>query len=230
MATTPDLSKATDFVWRTARLLDRHRFAFLFLDGGRQAVLEALRPYHNADGGIGNGLEPDVRAPVSQPVPTWTALCLLDEAQAFADPMVTRACEYAQPITTAEGGVPFVLPSVRAYPHAPWWAATDQPSASLNPTAAIAALLHKYGVEHPWLTAATEYCCGNSMLWSRPLPTRCAPSCRSSTGFLIESEQSRSLLALGRKSWNRSWSRSILPWKRKRTAPRAGCTGAGGNP
>ena len=77
MATTPDLSKATDFLWRTARLLERRRFAYLFLDGEQQAVLEALRPYQNPDGGFGNGLEPDVRGPVSQPVPTWTALCIL---------------------------------------------------------------------------------------------------------------------------------------------------------
>ena len=158
MVTTSDLSKATDFMWRTARLLERRRFAFLFLDDGRQAVLEALRPYQNADGGFGNGLEPDVRAPVSQPVPTWTALCILDEAEAFGDPMVTRACDYLLSITTAEGGVPFVLPSVRDYPHAPWWETGDQPPASLNPTAAIAALLQKHRVEHPWLTAATEYC------------------------------------------------------------------------
>jgi hypothetical protein len=141
-----------------ARLLERRRFASLFLDGERLAVLEALRPYQNPDGGFGNGLEPDVRAPVSQPVPTWTALCILDEAEAFDDPMVTRVCDYLLSITTAEGGVPFVLPSVRDYPRAPWWETGDQPPASLNPTAAIAALLHKHRVEHPWLTAATEYC------------------------------------------------------------------------
>ena len=158
MTTTPNLSKATDFIWRTARLLEQRRFAYLFLDGQRQAVLEALRPYQNPDGGFGNGLEPDIRGPVSQPVPTWMALCILDEAGAFADPLVTRACDYLLTITTPDGGVPFVLPSVRDYPRAPWWETGDQPPASLNPTAAIAGLLHKHRVEHPWLTAATEYC------------------------------------------------------------------------
>ena len=158
MTTTPNLSKATDFIWRTARLLEQRRFAYLFLDGQRQAVLEALRPYQNPDSGFGNGLEPDIRGPVSQPVPTWTALCILDEAGAFADPLVTRACDYLLTITTPDGGVPFVLPSVRDYPRAPWWETGDQPPASLNPTAAIAGLLHKHRVEHPWLTAATEYC------------------------------------------------------------------------
>lgn len=158
MASTPDLSKATDFIWRTARLLDRRRFAYLFLDGEQQAVLKALRPYQNPDGGFGNSLEPDIRAPLSQPVPTWTALCILDEAGSFADPMVSQVCDYLLTITTAEGGVPFALLSVLDYPHAPWWEIGDQPPASLNPTAAIAALLHKHHVEHPWLSAATEFC------------------------------------------------------------------------
>lgn len=158
MTTTPDLTKATDFIWRAARLLERHRFAYLFLDSRPEAVLEALRPYQNPDGGFGNALEPDVRAPISQPVPTWTALCILDEIDAFTDPMVTRVCDYLLTITTPEGGVPFALPSVRDYPHAPWWEAGNNLPASLNPTAAIAALLYKHGVEHSWLAAATDFC------------------------------------------------------------------------
>ncbi len=158
MATAPDVAKASDFIWRTARLLERRRYAYLILDGEPRAVREALLPYQNADGGFGNGLEPDVRGPVSQPVPTWTALCVLDEIGDFSGSMVTQACDYLLSITTAEGGVPFVLSSVRNYPRAPWWEPEDQPTASLNPTAAIAGLLHKHGVNHPWLSRATEYC------------------------------------------------------------------------
>jgi hypothetical protein len=158
MNVQPDLAKATDFIWRTARLLDRHRFAFLFLNGSPEAVLTALRPYQNADGGFGNALEPDLRAPVSQPMPTWTALCILDEIDAFADPMVQQICAYLQSITTPDGGVPFVLSSAQNYLSAPWWQSADPPSDSLNPTAAIAALLYKHRVEHPWLATATEYC------------------------------------------------------------------------
>ncbi len=156
--TTATLAKATDFIWRTARLLERRRLAALFLDGERQEVEKALSPYQNPDGGFGNGLEPDVRTPMSQPLPTWIALSLLDEADTFEDPMVTRSCDYLLSITTSEGGVPFALPSVNDYPHAPWWETEDQPPASLNPTAAIAALLYKHRVEHPWLAVATEYC------------------------------------------------------------------------
>lgn len=158
MTTSPDFVKATDFIWRTARLLERRRFAHLFLDGEVEDVLAALRPYQNPDGGFGNALEPDVRAPFSQPVPTWTALGILAEVDALSDPMVTQMCDYLLTITTAEGGVPFVLPSVRDYPRGPWWETGDNPPASLNPTAAIAALLYKQKVGHQWLELATDYC------------------------------------------------------------------------
>ncbi len=158
MTASPDLVKATDFIWRAGRLLERRRFAHLFLHKSPADVLAALRPYQNADGGFGNALEPDVRAPSSQPVPTWTALCVLDEAGDFDNSIVQQICAYLLTITTSDGGVPFVLPSVRDYPRAPWWETGDHPPASLNPTASIAALLHKHGVVHEWLDQATNYC------------------------------------------------------------------------
>jgi hypothetical protein len=158
MSAQPDLSAATTFIWRTARLVDRFRFAYLFLDGEREVVLAALRPYQNPDGGFGNALEPDLRAPLSQPVPVWSALEVLDEVDGLADPMVRRACDYLVTITKPDGGVPFVLPSARAYPRAPWWETEDDPPGSLLPTAGIAALLYKHGIEHAWLKPATEFC------------------------------------------------------------------------
>jgi hypothetical protein len=152
--------RAQTFMWSNARLLDRHLFAYLFGGGSREAVLGALRPYQNADGGFGNALEPDIRAPLSQPVPVEMALHVLDMTDGFddADAMVDRACDFLASITMPEGGVPFVLASVQEYPHAPWWATEPNPPASLNPTAAIAGLLHKHAVRHAWLAAATDYC------------------------------------------------------------------------
>jgi hypothetical protein len=171
MKTKPDLSQAADFIWRTARLLDRHRFAFLFLDGPPDVVVEALRPYHNADGGFGHALEPDIRGPVSQPLAVATALTILDENSAFEDPMLRQACHYLMTITTAEGGVPFALPSLRPYPHVPWLQPEDQPPASINPTAWLAGLLHKHRVHHPWLDRATAYCwqdIESAKTWAKP--------------------------------------------------------------
>ncbi len=43
------------------------------------------------------------------------------------------------------------------YPYADWWTVEDNPPASLNPTAAIAGLLLKHGVQHPWIESASQY-------------------------------------------------------------------------
>jgi len=159
MRTKPDLSAATAFVWRTARLLDRFRFGYLFLGGERDPVLAALRAYQNPDGGFGNALEPDFRGPVSQPVTVASALEILDGVDALADPTVGPALDYLATVTAPDGGLPFVLPAIRDYPRAPWWEPQgDDASGSLFPTAAIVALLHKSGVERPWLAAATVFC------------------------------------------------------------------------
>jgi hypothetical protein len=154
----PDLAAATDFIWRTARLVDRRRYAYLFLGGESQEVVKALHPYQNADGGYGNSLESDIRGPVSQPIPTWTALTILDEIGNLSARTIGTICDYLVSISNSDGGVPFALPSIRDYPRAPWWETADNPPSSLNPTAAIAALLYKNGVEHAWLTIATDYC------------------------------------------------------------------------
>jgi len=151
------LDAAAGFVWRTARLLDRHRFARLFLDGDRAPVLAALAAYQNPDGGFGNALEPDLRGPASQPEPVEVAFGVLDEVGAMDHPMVAAACDWLVTATTPDGGVPFVLPSAAEHPRAPWWETQPDPPASLVPTAAVAGLLHKHRVAHPWLEGATGY-------------------------------------------------------------------------
>jgi hypothetical protein len=156
--TSVDLAKAADFVWRNARLLDRHRYSFHFENGPATAVVAALRPYRNDDGGFGHALEPDIRGTASQPVPTEVALHFLHEVgglhtDATAD-MVQGACDFFASITTAAGAVPFVLPSVDDHPHAPWW----QPDATSNYAMArsLAGLLPAK-VAHPWIDKAVEY-------------------------------------------------------------------------
>src|SRR5689334_19328631 len=62
------LATASDFLWRNARLLERHLFAYHFADGSSDPVRAALRAYQNADGGFGQALEPDKRCPDSQPI------------------------------------------------------------------------------------------------------------------------------------------------------------------
>jgi hypothetical protein len=152
------VERAQEFIWTHARLLERQLFAALFAGGAKEPVLAALRAYQNADGGFGNALEPDKRTPHSQPVDVEQAFHVLDDIDGFADPLVTQACDFLQTITTPEGGVPFALPTVNDYPRAPWWQADDNPPASLNPTAALAGLLLKHKVRHPWVERASAYC------------------------------------------------------------------------
>lgn len=154
----PDVQCATDFIWQSARLIDRLRFAHLFLDGDPEAVRAALQAYRNPDGGFGHALEPDLRTPHSQPAAVAAAFEMLDRIDGFGHPMVAQACDYLMTITTPEGGVPFVLPSAADHPHAPWWQAPDEVTAAVTFTAPIAGLLHKHAVDHPWLARATGYC------------------------------------------------------------------------
>ena len=152
------LESAQTFILSNARLLERHLFAFLFQQGSADPVRTALLAYQNPDGGFGNALEPDKRTASSQPIDQEFALRVLDDI-GFDAPIALRICDFLETITTAEGGVPFVLPTVRDAPRAEWWNTDlDAPPASINPTASIAGLLHKHEIHHPWLDRATQYC------------------------------------------------------------------------
>ena len=114
------------FIYRNARLLERRVFETLFEDGSREGVVQALKAYQNSDGGFGNALEPDKRAPSSQPLDVQFALEVLDRCGMLTDPEVKRdlllpACGFLATVTAPDGGVACVSASVNAYPHAPWW-------------------------------------------------------------------------------------------------------------
>jgi hypothetical protein len=153
-----DLAAAEQFVASHGRLLERRRFAHHFGDGGTDVddVLSALAAYRNPDGGIGM-LEPDLRTPASQPSAVLYALDILDELAVGDNPLATEALDWLQTVTNDDGGVPFVLPTAKGWPHAPWWAPQDDPPSSLLMTAGVAAAVHRLGLDHPWLAGATDY-------------------------------------------------------------------------
>lgn len=156
--TVPDLDRAADFLWRSARLLDRVRFAHLFQGGSRDAVLAALRAYQNPDGGFGHALEPDLRAPDSQPAAVSAAFEILHQIDAFSGPMVEKACDFLLTCTGPDGGLPFVLASAASYPAAPWWQPGMGAASSVTFAAPIAGLLHRHRVAHPLRDRLTAYC------------------------------------------------------------------------
>ncbi|MGH8825728.1 MAG: hypothetical protein ACRDVN_14830 [Jiangellaceae bacterium] len=162
LLTSEALAAAERYLVLNARLIDRLRFAHLFRDGSTAAVRSALAAYANDDGGFGNALEPDLRGAGSQPQPVEVALHTLDETTGpddpFDGPMVRAACDYLRRVSAADGGVPFVLPSVRDTAAAPWWQTSDDPPGNLNPTAAIVGLLHKHGVSNDFVDTLTRFC------------------------------------------------------------------------
>ncbi len=157
----PDTDAAEQFIATRGRVLDRRRFGRLLRDGRAQPVRDAVAAYRNPDGGFGHGLEPDGRAPGSQPPAVELALRILHEADAWSGELALAACDWLQAAAPAEGGAAFVDPSIEGWPHAPWWVPEEGRPASLIITGLIAGTLHARGVRHPWLDRATE------VIWSR---------------------------------------------------------------
>ena len=150
-----DQAAAETFIWSTARLVDRHRYAMLFLDGSAEPVLAALGGYRNADGGFGHALEPDLRCPGSQPAATLYALEMLHEAGGFDSDVALGARAWIASIAAPDAGIPFALTGFEPYPHSPWWS-LGPPSSFL--TFGLAAALHAGGVTgDEWLDRATEW-------------------------------------------------------------------------
>ena len=150
-----DHSAAERFIWSAARLLDRHCYVMLFADGPPEAVVEALRGYRNPDGGFGHALEPDLRAPASQPGATLYALEILNEAGAADSTLARDARAWIASIAAPDGAIPFTLPGFDAYPHAPWFG----PDPASFIAFGLAAATHAGGVaEGEWLERATDWC------------------------------------------------------------------------
>ncbi|MFD7326183.1 hypothetical protein ACFV9D_34750 [Streptomyces sp. NPDC059875] len=152
------LGRAEHFIWLTARVLEQRRFAYHFLGGGPEAVEVALNAYLNEDGGYGHALEPDLRGPVSQPLHTGHALRVLDSIGRCGGLRVERICRYLTDVSTHEGALPAVHPSLRGYPAAPFVPIVDDPPSALLSTGPVVGLLHRNQVWHAWLFRATEFC------------------------------------------------------------------------
>jgi len=158
---TPDFNAAAGFVAANARVLDRRRFQRLFEDGPAAPVRDAVAAYRNDDGGFGHALEPDCRAPGSQPAAAAMALRIMDETDAWDEDLVRGACDWLAAVAPAEGGAAFVEATLAGWAHAPWWVPEEGHPASLVATGMIAGTLHARGFRRPWLDGATE------VMWNR---------------------------------------------------------------
>jgi hypothetical protein len=156
----PVIASARQFVLAQGRLLEQRLFDTCFLGEPAVGVVDALRGYRNADGGFGHGLEPDKRCPASLPIDVEVALKTLVAAGATDDGLALGACDYLARVADDmdhDGAVPLAFPVIEDYPRAEHW--TDWTYVpGLNPTAGLVGWLHRLGVEHTWVEAATTYC------------------------------------------------------------------------
>lgn len=159
-----DLSRAASFLAGHGRLLDRRRFELITGGTEPDAVLAALDGYRNPDGGYGWGLEPDLRAPESQPGGALHAFEVFEDIAPATSPRATELCDWLDSVTLPDGGLPFALPIADASACAPFWAETEHTVSTLHSTAfcagaALRVAAHDPAVAaHPWLARASRYC------------------------------------------------------------------------
>ncbi len=152
------LARATEFLSTHARVLERRAFERAFTGGSADAVVDAVRAYCNADGGLGHALEPDLRTGTSQPIFVHAGMSVLREASANDAALVSDACGFLAGIARDDGAIPYVLPAARSHARADHWNGDYAFAPSLQATAGVAGSLHALGARHEWLDRATSWC------------------------------------------------------------------------
>jgi hypothetical protein len=153
-----DTAGALEFIHANARLVEQRTSDVIFKGADPSSVVWALQGYRNSDGGFGHGLEPDKKAPGSQPLDVEIAFERLVWAGAAADDVVGAACDWLMTVASPDGAVSALLPTIAGYPRAAHWARTVDYPPGVNPTAAIAAHVHALEVVHVFVDRASDYC------------------------------------------------------------------------
>jgi len=159
-----DLPAAISFMAGHARTLDRRRMELLLGSDDPGAVLAALDGYRNPDGGYGWGLEPDLRAPESQPGGALHAFEALADVAPVTSPRAVELCDWLASVSLSDGGLAFALPVADDAAVAPFWADADPAVSSLQITSYVAAAARRVATcdpavaGHEWLERATRYC------------------------------------------------------------------------
>jgi hypothetical protein len=162
----PDLDRIFDFVSCNARLLDRRRAELAIGVGDPEAALAVLAGYRNTDGGFGWALEPDLRAPGSQPVAALHAFEVLEEVAPVTSPLATGLLEWCGSVALPGGALPFALAGGAGAGSAPMWASVDPAAPSLHMTSVVLGIAHRVArhdpavAAHPWLARATDWSLG----------------------------------------------------------------------
>ncbi len=148
---THAFEKASEFIVRNARPVDRTQFEYHFGNGSVDRIIEELAKYQNDDGGFGHAIEPDIRMPDSSPFLGTLAFQVLREIGVSAEnEMVKQGLSYFErTFDSSIGGWDPNGPQVDNYPHAIWWnyspvASRLEPVVQANPGAEIVGYMHLY--------------------------------------------------------------------------------------
>jgi hypothetical protein len=154
------LEAAQGYLRQHGRPVDRALFACALLGARPSLVAQALGTYQNRDGGLGQGLEPDVRCAASSALATSLGLWLAREAGVGDDHIVPQRAMLwlINHFDRAAHGWPIVPPEVASAPAAPWWTFRPATACLLNPRAQIVSHFHAYPelVEDDFRTALTD--------------------------------------------------------------------------
>jgi hypothetical protein len=164
--TRTQFERARSYLKKEARSLERAIFERHFEGGSAESVLTHLAGYQNLDGGFGNALEPDLRAPSSSALATEYGLRTLVELGIRSDHAMVRAAVTYVLDTLDEAATTWrVAPlDVNEHPHAPWWHDSEGSLARtfddflVIPRAGIIAQLYHYADLLPsgWLERVTQ--------------------------------------------------------------------------
>ncbi len=152
------MQRGAHFIYANARLLETAVCEHLLLGGSAEAVVSALRAYQMPDGGFGHALEPDLRAPDSQPLYIDFAFSTLHQCRLRAPDLALRACDYLAAHADLTCGIPFILPSSQLYPRAAHWEHAHNLEPRIDVLIGLVGLLNWQGIAHPWLALAVPRC------------------------------------------------------------------------
>jgi hypothetical protein len=149
------LKAAGTFIFTHGRLLERQLYAYLFQGGAKEACLRALLAYQNADGGFGNGIEPDLLCPDSTAIGAETAMGILDllhvDLSGLEGEIVERLVGWIAAQQDERGVIPHPPPGLLDYPHQPWWEGPDDVR-----ILSLAGFMQRWGVDAPQVYAGAQ--------------------------------------------------------------------------
>ncbi len=149
MLAKAQLHKMDSWMQINARPYDRAKWNYLFNGGSKDAIVQEMLKYQNADGGMGSGFENDVLCPLSAAIPTAEAIF-----QAYEYDLDCSADWFKAILRYFEHSVQNIPKywedtpkEAMDYPHAPWWSYAPCTEFSPNPCAVVASAFIRYGTE-----------------------------------------------------------------------------------